>query len=180
MKKIVLAALLGGMTSQPLWAAEGDAYLGVNVGSSSSKVTGVATTKATVGGFVLGRMLRDDLAIEAEFTGASKLADTWIASKTDVLSFSGLWLFSVWPDVSLYGKLGLGYARTVTSTLPVGAVTGRNAITPVWGAGVQYNLTPNFRLRGGYDNYTGSVQPNAVIGNDFSIGKVSLGVQMLF
>lgn len=132
-----------------------DMYAGVKLGSSAY---GLASTTA-VGAFAGYHLNAIDkhLSVEAEFMSLG--STTYFGTNQSINSFgvSGVYVYPIAPQLGVFGKAGLNWVSWTYATPNNNAVWRNGTYSSVGinlGAGLDYKVTQQFTLRGGYDTDT--------------------------
>lgn len=118
-------------------------YVGANIGQSKLKdgCSG-CDDKDTAWRFLGGYQLNRNFAAEVGYTNLGEFG----ATKVNAWELVGVGLFPLGNQFGIYGKLG-GHHSEVKD----GGSESGNGLT--YGAGVQYDLSPNLGLRGEWQRY---------------------------
>lgn len=174
MKKAIAVALLS-IAAAPAFADSG-LYIGGTLGRASTNNFGppLTSSSASVYGGIIGYQLNQNFGIEAQFTGAGKFSTATMSGKSDILTIDAVGSMPVSDSFSIYGKIGMGSAKTkVSDVTATYQNASRTAVT--YGLGVQYAATPNVGIRFGWDRY-GSAISNAGVKTNFNSNVLAAGV----
>ena len=172
MRKIAIIVLLPAFIASPAVAA--DFYAGVNMGIVNFGYTNITNNGQTGFGVLGGYTVNRNFAVEVEYDSLGEFDDSSLGNtvKGSSLGFSGV---GVWPlndQFSLFGKLGLASTTLKSSPLPgysggtyTDISTGLTA-----GIGGQLSIRSAAAIRFGYDNY-----PIVYAGASSSVGILYLG-----
>ena len=157
------------MVAPQVWAGgspDQGFYAGVGVGKGKPRISAVAPntlnkTSSTVYHVLGGYKFNRHFAVEGQYGGVGKVTTTTGGSaKANATSLTAVGILPVNDRFSFYGKAG--YAHTRTSTSGFGA-NGASRNAPTYGVGMQYNISPMWGVRLGWDRY-GLRTTNAVTG----------------
>lgn len=178
MKNKFFAIALLSILSAPTFAVDNPYYVGVSAGSAN--YSGIASTSGTAVGGFFGYKLNDRFAVEAQYTslGSPTLISysDGLGTMTGSASVSSIGVDAVysWPlakDFSVFGKLGYANNTISASCSGTGAYTGYScgsvalASTGLdYGLGLQYMVTSNIGVRGGYQVYEADISALYVAG----------------
>jgi len=162
MKKLTVPTLLcSALLVSPLAFAGGNVdrgvYAGITIGQGKPGISALAPntlskSSSTVAGGLLGYKFNKNLAVEGEYTGVGKVTDSaGQTAKGDALGVSAVGLLPLNDKFGLYGKLG--YARTKTTTSAGFGANGVSRSAATYGLGAQYNVSPMFGVRLGWDRF---------------------------
>ena len=152
MKRITLITTLMALFAVPAIAQ--DMYAGLKLGSSSY---GLASTTA-IGGFFGYHLNSVDkhLSIEGEIMSLGSA--TYFGTNQSINSFgvNGVYSYPIDPKLSVFGKAGLSWVNWTYSNPNNNPAwnTSSSSLGINLGAGVDYKITQQFTVRGGYDTDT--------------------------
>ncbi len=167
-------------------------YAGVTAGrSSTSTPPNLVLSKSTdtVLGALGGYQFTKNWGVEAFYTEGGKysgrnLAGTVLGSgNADIWGVDAVGMLPLSDAFSLYGKLGVASVNGSVSTAPTSTLTGANRTAVTYGLGGQYNVTPSFGVRLGWDRYGAETSgATGVVGSKdhYNINIYSLGAVFKF
>ncbi len=138
---LVLSAAVCGNAFADQGIASNGVYLGVGPTSVIGIVSGGSTGVDPGATMTLGYRINNNFAVETNYTG---FFEAFGSGQIVDLSIKGI--KPVTPNFSVYGKLGVAYvhARTDLDFLWVSMHSSTTRVAPAFGAGIDYNFTPNF------------------------------------
>lgn len=186
MKKQLLVALLGTALVLPIAAQAEGAYVGVNVGSAETKVSGGGETgkdSDTGAKLYAGYDFSKNFGVEAGYAnlGKPKDSDGNASASIEPTSFyiAGTGSFPMNDQFSLFAKVGLSANRAKLSAT-VGNISGSekfNNTAAIIGVGAAYNFSKNIALVAEYENF-GKVFDKQ--GADAKSDMLSIGLRYKF
>ena len=154
--------LCGILVSGAALADDSGFYAGVTAGrSNTSTPPNLVLSKSTdtVYGLLGGYQFNKYWGAEAfyteggRFTGQNLAGSVAGSGKADIWGVDAVGTLPLSDGFALYGKLGLANVNTSISTVPVSTLSGATRTAVTYGLGGQYNVTPSFGLRLGWDRY---------------------------
>lgn len=176
MKKIAIAALLSVVTF-PVVAEDMHMYIGARAGQARTNLDNVVLDKdtPTAWGVSIGHAFNPMFAIEAEYLNLGKVTAGVTGLESRGYSLSGVGSIPLGEQFSFFGKLGYAMISTkVNSNVPY-PDSDSDALT--YGLGGQFNFSPTFGLRVGWDRYNIDDSAVSLKGN---ISLVSAGAVIKF
>ena len=153
MQKAVCAGLLSIFVATPASAKNEDGwYLGGGFGSASSSGSGMASSSSISGSGGFGYKFNKNFALGYE----SAVFD--VDNKSLKFIYGGMVATGFIPlneKFSLLGKFGYGVSMDIASSAVLAATPNFTSMHfgAAFGAGVEYNINDNWKLRGTYDSY---------------------------
>ncbi len=157
-----MMGMCGLFASSVVLADDSGFYAGVMAGHSSmSTPPNLVLSKSsdTVYGVLGGYQFNKYWGAEAFYTEGGSFSGTNLAGsvagsgKADIWGVDAVGTLPLSDAFSLYGKLGLANVNTNISTVPLSTLAGATRTAVTYGLGGQYNVTPSFGLRLGWDRY---------------------------
>lgn len=171
-RKAIAALLLSAISIAPAFAAEQGAYIGANVGQSSTDTLSMSTKTATAYSLLAGYQFMRNLAAEVQWNdfgsptladGTSPKIDGYSAKLVGILPFNDQWS----------GFIKLGYAHV---KMGGNVQTSKSDVT--YGIGVEYDWVKNWGVNLNYDAY--SVTGPAPASQKATTGVPSIGLVYKF
>ena len=187
-----MVGLCAALASGVALADDSGFYAGVTAGrSSTSTPPNLVLSKSTdtVLGALGGYQFTKNWGVEAFYTEGGKysgvnLAGTVAGSgNADIWGVDAVGTLPLSDVFSLYGKLGIASVNGSVSTVPASTLTGANRTAVTYGLGGQYNVTPSFGVRLGWDRYGAETSgATGVVGSKdhYNINIYSLGAVFRF
>jgi len=177
-RKVLLAAMLGATVmaapAVSIAQARGETgwYAGASIGQTKYKDTCTGcddkdTAFKILGGYHINRTF----GVELGYTDLGKSEGAGQSVKASAWEVVGIGAFPVANNFSVYGKLGVFRAETKGSAPGFSAKEDNSDLT--YGAGVQYDFSRDFGVRGEWQRY-GKVGGGAIGKSDIDV--ISVGV----
>ncbi len=176
MKTFVLIGAMSALATlaQSSMAADNGPYIGAGLGVSVASIkntsTGVTNIYTASNGRILGGyQFTKNFAAEAEYVNLGQFSDPSVSVDTTTYGVAGVGILPLGSGqtFSLFGKIGLSSTTTKAKAAPGYVLTGPSDQTKTgvsFGAGVNFDVSPNVRLRISLDSYEYGVSDNAISG----------------
>ena len=155
MRKIAVTVLLSAFIAPPAVAA--DFYAGVNMGVVNFGYGNITNNGQTGFGVLGGYTVNRNVAVEVEYDSLGTFDDNSLGNtvKVSSLGFSGVGLWPINDQFSLFGKLGLASTTLKNSPLPgySGGTYTDISTGLTFGFGGLLSFRSDAAIRFGYDNY---------------------------
>lgn len=176
MKKIAIAALLS-VVAFPVVAEDMHMYIGARAGQARTNLDTVVLDKdtPTAWGVSIGHAFNPMFAIEAEYLNLGKVTGAGTGVESRGYSLSGVGSIPMGEQFSFFGKLG--YAMISSKDVSPIARPEADSKAVTYGLGGQFNFSPAFGLRAGWDRYNIDDSAVTLKGN---ISLVSVGAVFKF
>ncbi len=192
MKKQMLAVLVGAVVALPVVASAQSAYIGLNAGKATQKVTveGDGSAKDDFNSYKLygGYNFNNNFGIEGGYAHLGTLDATFISGgnrndfkiKARSIYLAAVGTLPINEQFALFAKAGLSANRVKVSWTENGVFQGSGSesrTSPMFGLGAKYNFSKSWSVVAEYENYGKTLKSD---GDHLKTHAFSLGARYSF